>query len=319
MQVKSFLKEEHPYYYSKTEKGWNRENRVINPDAEGMKMWHNGYCQSSAVYYRLEETHEPSPEELAVLRAERRNKAKRYAENRKARKEAEIREDEAWKWEMKIGEIEGKSRNMMINMLRFIVSNSSPMPVVIPSKTVIFDTETTGMCPGTDEILQISIMDADENVLLNTYIKPYLMNEWSEAQGTHGITPEMVENAPYLHEVILDIKAIFDVAEFIVGYNIGFDRGFLSFAGIDLSKKQQIDVMEDFAPLYGEWSNYYQSFKWQKLSTCASYFDFEFKAHDSLEDVKATLHCYKKIISLKESGEYDRIVNQNYENEMEYM
>lgn len=28
---------------------------------------------------------------------------------------------------------------------------------------------------------------------------------------------------------------------------------------------------------------------------CAEYYGYEFKAHDSLEDAKATLYCYKKM------------------------
>ena len=37
-------------------------------------------------------------------------------------------------------------------------------------------------------------------------------------------------------------------------------------------------------------------YKWQKLTTCAAYYEYKFNAHDSLEDVKATLHCYKCIM-----------------------
>lgn len=56
--------------------------------------------------------------------------------------------------------------------------------------------------------------------------------------------------------------------------------------------------MQDFAPIYGEWSEYYESYKWQKLVKCAAYFGYIWgadKAHDSLADCRATLFCYKKI------------------------
>jgi DNA polymerase-3 subunit epsilon len=71
--------------------------------------------------------------------------------------------------------------------------------------------------------------------------------------------------------------------------------------------------MFDFAEYYGEWNDYFQSFKWQKLSMCAYYFGYEFNAHDSLEDVKATLHCYNKINELKSTGEYQKRVDLNYQ------
>ena len=67
-------------------------------------------------------------------------------------------------------------------------------------------------------------------------------------------------------------------------------------AGISLYGFSHYDVMLEFAPIYGEWSSYHESYKWQKLTTCAKYYGYEFKAHDSLEDVKATLFCYKKMI-----------------------
>ena len=50
-----------------------------------------------------------------------------------------------------------------------------------------------------------------------------------------------------------------------------------------------------FAEIYGEWNERRGSYKWQSLTKCATYYGYEFKAHDSLEDVKATLYCYKKM------------------------
>ena len=53
--------------------------------------------------------------------------------------------------------------------------------------------------------------------------------------------------------------------------------------------------MIDFAEVYGEWSDYKNSYKWQKLSTAAAYYNFKFSAHNSLEDVKATLFVAQKL------------------------
>ena len=60
------------------------------------------------------------------------------------------------------------------------------------------------------------------------------------------------------------------------------------------------DVMSVFAEVYGEYSDYHGGYKWQKLTVAANYFGYKFHAHDSLEDVRATLHCYKKIQELLE-------------------
>lgn len=95
------------------------------------------------------------------------------------------------------------------------------------------DFETTGLKAGEDEVLQVSIIDENYNVLLNVYCRPNNKGSWEDAQAVHGITPLMVAN-------------------------------------------------------------------------CATYYGYEFKAHDSLEDVKATLYCYKKMEEDIERGNADR-------------
>ena len=51
--------------------------------------------------------------------------------------------------------------------------------------------------------------------------------------------------------------------------------------------------MIDFARQYGEWDSYHEDYKWQKLVTAARYYGYEFKAHDSMNDVFATLYVYQ--------------------------
>lgn len=63
-----------------------------------------------------------------------------------------------------------------------------------------------------------------------------------------------------------------------------------------------------FAPIYGDYNKRYGNYKWQSLSTCANYYNYEFNAHNSLEDTKATLYCYQKIKEYKD--EIDMIVDE---------
>lgn len=58
--------------------------------------------------------------------------------------------------------------------------------------------------------------------------------------------------------------------------------------------------MLEFAPIYGEWSDYFGDYKWQKLTTCTEYFEYIYPPHDALADVRATLFAYKEIEALKE-------------------
>lgn len=166
-----------------------------------------------------------------------------------------------------------------------------------PSKIVVFDTETTGHNCNSDEILQFSAIDGEGNILLNTYIRPYLHEAWPAAEYINHISQAMVQDAPQLHELIPKIRGIFDSAELLISYNGKFDMGFLECCGVDFTSKEHFDVMLEFAPIFGEWNEHFQDYTWQKLTTCAAYYGFEFKAHDSLEDCLAVLYCYRAILS----------------------
>lgn len=170
------------------------------------------------------------------------------------------------------------------------------VPCNNPSAEIVFDLETTGLDPLEDEILQISIIDGAGNVLLNDYVKPYVLTEWPGAERVHGITPERVKDCPYLHDLAVKVRGIFANAKTWIGYNGGFDLGFLAKIGIVPTDEVRIvDVMRDFATIYGEWIEQCGDYRWQKLTTCAAYYGYEFRAHDSLEDVRATLFCYRQM------------------------
>lgn len=167
-------------------------------------------------------------------------------------------------------------------------------------RKIVIDTETTGLSNEDDEILQLSIIDADtEEVVFNDYFKPMEIKSWEEAQKINGISPEMVANKPLFTEKTNEIQQIMNTVNTAIGYNTNFDLGFLKSHGIKgLEKISVIDVMEDFAPIYGEYSEKRQDYKWQKLSVCADYYEYIWDngtAHDSLADCYATLHCYKKM------------------------
>lgn len=167
----------------------------------------------------------------------------------------------------------------------------------IPKERIlVYDTETTGFRAGLDEILQFSACDGMGRVLLNTYIRPKRKRCWPEAAAVNGITPDMVANSPTIDQVRDRIQVLFDQASLLVAYNCPFDDGFLSAAGIRLGEgSQSFDVMRAFAEVYGEWNDYFGEYKWQKLTTAAAYYDYDWKdcrAHDSLGDVFATLHVF---------------------------
>lgn len=167
---------------------------------------------------------------------------------------------------------------------------------------VVFDIETTGLNPKINEILQFSAINEKGEVLLNTYVQPVKAKEWKEAEKINGITYEMVKDAPGFDEIRKEVQTIFDSADELIAYNGSFDMEFLEKNGVNINQKiPYYDVMKAFAHYYGEWSDSWGEYKWQKLSTCAAFWGFKFEAHDSLEDVKATLHAYNRL-QMPENG-----------------
>lgn len=173
---------------------------------------------------------------------------------------------------------------------------------------VILDTETTGF-GDEDELLQISIIDANGKTLFNEYCRPEHKTEWPEAEKVNGISPEKVKNCLTAADYRLELEAIFGRADLVVGYNTRFDVKFINKI---LGSTRQIsgslieDVMQNFAPIYGEWNEERQSYRWKSLSVCAEYFGYDWgddTAHDSLADCRATLFCWNKIRELKSKEE----------------
>lgn len=117
----------------------------------------------------------------------------------------------------------------------------------------------------------------------------------------------MVQDAPSINEKIVEINEILYQADIIIGYNTYFDIKFLENSGVIFrTETDVVDVMRDFAVIYGKWSDYFEEYKWQKLTTAARYYGYDWKsipegAHNSLADCYATLFVYRKIKGVEKS------------------
>ena len=67
--------------------------------------------------------------------------------------------------------------------------------------TTYLDTETTGLSPPRDEILEIGILDDKSRTLIDSLARPENHRIWPGAQANHGISPSDVANGPTLDEL----------------------------------------------------------------------------------------------------------------------
>lgn len=147
-------------------------------------------------------------------------------------------------------------------------------------------TETTGLHPNgsdPDEILTISIIGRDGSVLLDERFRPTVKTEWPHASAVNGIYPEDVADLPTIETAIPRLREIFAGADEIIGYNVGFDLGFLSAVGVRPREDAIItDTMNLFTWFMG---------RRYKLVDAADHIGYEWtgRAHGSLADALATL------------------------------
>lgn len=166
------------------------------------------------------------------------------------------------------------------------------------NRVYVIDTETTGLNPDEDEILQLSIIDESGCIICDRLFRPERLESWEEAEKINHITPSMVSKEPAFKAAVPQLNEIFSRCGTVIGYRTGFDLAFLKKAGVEFREDMKvIDVQAMFMPIAGKWDWEQNKYKWQSLVKCAEYCGYEWRgnAHDSLADALATLHCYKTL------------------------
>ena len=142
-------------------------------------------------------------------------------------------------------------------------------------KTVYLDAETTGLHES-DEIVELTIIDDDGSILLNTLVKPIIHTYWPGAQRVHGISPMDVRNAPTQKQISDKIRDAVRGARVVI-YNAPYDSQYLP----ELEEAIEIRcAMREFA----DWNNS----KWLNLTNATKIVGYEWEgAHRALADTKA--------------------------------
>lgn len=172
-----------------------------------------------------------------------------------------------------------------INSMRLAERDLSALPEML---TVYLDTETTGLRGRFgDEIVELCICNDLGEVLINTLVRPSAKTEWPDAQEIHGIDPTEVIGAPTLADLM---PAVLNAirGKRVVIYNSAFDTVFFPAGTFDSSEVQC--CMLRFAKFLGEWNDYFNNWRWHKLTEAAEHvgYDLTGSAHRALPDVLAT-------------------------------
>lgn len=156
---------------------------------------------------------------------------------------------------------------------------------------VVLDIETTGLSPIMDEICEIAavkIVNFIPKEIFHTLVKPKQAIP-QEVIKIHGITNEMVKDAPTVEEILPKLKEFIKDST-IVAHNAEFDISFLNYQlktiGLEqIPQSQVIDtlkIVKEYIPLSSH-----------SLSSLSSKFLFNNKPkHRALEDVLATIELF---------------------------
>ena len=95
-------------------------------------------------------------------------------------------------------------------------------------RVLFFDLELTGVYTH-DEILSVSIVDGTGKIIMDTLVKPMHKKKWKQTEKIHGITPDMVQDAPHLDDITPTLKELFDNADEIIAYGISTDYSHIKY------------------------------------------------------------------------------------------
>ena len=116
---------------------------------------------------------------------------------------------------------------------------------------LIFDTEATGLNPDKEQIIELTVQVGveDDSPQQTWRIKPSVPIS-KEAQEVHGISAADLVDCPKFPELEDEIRAYFDEADVIIGYNVEFDVRIIQaefqrakLKPLDLSKKLMVDPL----------------------------------------------------------------------------
>lgn len=175
---------------------------------------------------------------------------------------------------------------------------------------VVLDTETTGLRDD-DEAVSLAVVSKVGEVLLDTLLC-HTKDSSPEALRVHGHSRAETRAAPPFSEIWPRLLKLIQ-GQALVIYNADFDLRIIN----QMLRRYEIDTapdlrsitncaMDAFSMFYGEWNDYYGSYRWQKLTVAAAHFGIDTSgAHGAAADALMTLRVVEAMAKAELSGELD--------------
>ncbi|NMB46578.1 MAG: UvrD-helicase domain-containing protein [Firmicutes bacterium] len=174
----------------------------------------------------------------------------------------------------------------------------------------VFDTETTGVSLGHDEIVELAALRIEQGREVGRFHR-YLGNTKpvGPSEHIHGLSDDFLQSAGEDPADVLREFLSFAKGSVVVGHNVGFDIGMLRAYGRRLGLKIPIPPMVDTLDL----ARRFVDTQGYSLSYLAKHFDIPDKpTHHALDDVKVTVALLKYLLPVIEKSAPQRraIVNK---------
>lgn len=163
--------------------------------------------------------------------------------------------------------------------------------IIADPDVLYLDTETTGLLKPGQEIIELSLVDQHGNAVLDTLIRPRIAIP-AGATRVHGITNEMVADAPTWPEVYEAFCDLVEVRQIVI-YNVEFDLPFIHQMNClyDIDGAPQPEVWWCAMLQYSAYAGVpglYGDYNWHKLDDAHKAFsDVQVSSHRAADDARA--------------------------------
>lgn len=176
---------------------------------------------------------------------------------------------------------------------------------------VCIDLETTGLNPKTDRIIEIGAVKVKKGQIVDTFLS-FVNPERELTQRVTeltGITGEDVNGAPKIQDIFPMFHGF--LGDYVLlGHSVNFDYAFLKKAAVNQRftfEKRAVDTLK-----LARW--YLSGLEHKNLEFLCEYYGIPHQAHRALEDAKATVCLYEKLVAQfyceKEAGRFEPFILQ---------